>query len=150
MGKIKGGNLMLFLNGKSIAFATSHTLSISGDTQDTSNKDEGGGLWGANEVSTYTWTVSTENMYADSGLSDNSSTYSDLFKLIGKEPVEAVFAVKSETDNTIPATGGWTPKVPKYTGKLVLTSLELNAPNGEYATFSAEFQGVGELREVTA
>lgn len=148
MGKIKGGNLMLFVNGKSIAFATSHTLSISGDTQDTSNKDEGGGLWGSNEVSTYTWTVSTENMYADTGLSDSSSTYSDLFNLIGKEPVDAVFAVKTETANTIPATGGWTPKVPKYTGKIVITSLELNAPNGEYATFTAEFQGVGELKEV--
>ena len=37
--KIKGGDLMLFVNGKSIAFATSHTLSISTDTVDTSNKD---------------------------------------------------------------------------------------------------------------
>ena len=47
MSKIKGGDMMLFVNGKSIAYATSHTLSISGDTQDTSNKDEGGGDWAA-------------------------------------------------------------------------------------------------------
>ena len=45
MSKIKGGDMMLFVNGKSIAYATSHTLSISGDTQDTSNKDAGGGDW---------------------------------------------------------------------------------------------------------
>ena len=35
MSKIKGGDMMLFLNSKSIAYATSHTLTISGDTQDT-------------------------------------------------------------------------------------------------------------------
>ena len=40
MSKIKGQELMLFLGGKSIAYATSHTLEISAETSDTSNKDE--------------------------------------------------------------------------------------------------------------
>lgn len=45
MSKIKGGDLMLFLGGKSIAYATTHSLEITGETTDTSNKDEGGGDW---------------------------------------------------------------------------------------------------------
>ena len=57
MSKIKGGDMMLFLNSKSIAYATSHTLTISGDTQDTSNKDEGGGDWASSEIGKLSWTA---------------------------------------------------------------------------------------------
>lgn len=42
MSVIKGGDLMLFVGGKSIAYATSHTLSISAGTKETSSKDSGG------------------------------------------------------------------------------------------------------------
>ena len=42
MSVIKGGDLMLFVGGKSIAYATSHTLSISADTKENSSKDSGG------------------------------------------------------------------------------------------------------------
>ena len=42
MSVIKGGDLMLFVNGKSIGFATSHTLSISAETKETTSKDSGG------------------------------------------------------------------------------------------------------------
>ena len=45
MSKIQGSDLMLFVDDKSIAYATNHTLEISGETQDTSNKDEGAGGW---------------------------------------------------------------------------------------------------------
>ena len=42
-----------------------------------------------------------------------------------------------------------TSKVPKYTGKAIITKLELQAPNGEFATYSVELSGVGELKKVT-
>ncbi len=42
--------------------------------------------------------------------------------------------------------GGWTPVTTgQYKGKVVITSLELNAPNGDNATFTASFEGVGAL-----
>lgn len=50
MTKIKGSDLMLFVAGKSVAYATSHTLSVSADTTDTSNKDEGGGGWASSDI----------------------------------------------------------------------------------------------------
>lgn len=53
--KQKGGDMMLFLSTKSIAYATSHTLEITGETSDTSNKDEGGGDWSAQEVNLLSW-----------------------------------------------------------------------------------------------
>ena len=42
MAIIKGGDLMLFVGGKSIGYATNHTLSINADTKETSTKDSGG------------------------------------------------------------------------------------------------------------
>lgn len=143
MSKIKGGDMMLFIGGKSIAYATSHTLEITAETTDTSNKDEGAGDWNTSEINSLSWTASSENLYSVDGQGDN---YSDLFDImIAKEPVQAVFAKKSSTAADVP-TGGWTASTSDtYTGKVVITSLSLNAPNGENATFTAQFQGVGAL-----
>lgn len=149
MSKIQGGNLMLFLGGESIAYATNHTLEISGETKDTSNKDEGAGSWASEEVGLLSWTVSTENLYSEDG---EGKVYADLFDLmVAKEPIAAVFSLKSQADSvtTVPE-GGWTSSTPKYTGNVIITSLSLNAPNGEYATFSANFSGVGALTKVNA
>lgn len=146
MSKIQGGDMMLFIDGKSIAYATSHTLEINGETTDTSNKDEGGGDWASSEVSILSWQASSENLYSVDGEGDK---FEDLFDLmVAKTPITAVFAKKSQTATDVP-TGGWTAGTPKYGGKLVITNLSLNAPNGEYATFTAQFQGVGALTKVT-
>lgn len=146
MSKIQGGDLMLFVDNKSIAYATSHTLEISGETQDTSNKDEGGGDWASNEVSKLSWTASSDNLYSVDGEGDN---FEDLFDLmVAKEPIDAVFAKKAENATDVP-TGGWTAAATGYKGKVVITSLSLNAPNGEYATYTVQFQGVGALTKKT-
>lgn len=145
MSKINGSDLMLFVDNKSIAYATSHTLEISGETQDTSNKDEGAGGWASNEVSLLSWSVTSENLYSTDG---QGNAYEDLFDLmIAKTPVDAVFAVKSQSTTDVP-TGGWTPATSGYKGKIVITSLSLNAPHGEYATYTVNAQGVGALTKL--
>ncbi len=64
MAITKGGDLMLFVGGKSIAYATNHTLSISADTKETSTKDSGG-LWQTSEVGMLSWSCSSENLIGD-------------------------------------------------------------------------------------
>ena len=147
---------MLFISGKALAFATSHTLSITAETQDTSNKDEGGGKWAAEEVKMLSWTATSDNFYCVSdtnGKADDNSTYSDIYDaMMAGTPIDAVFAAKTETVNDVSdvteTNKAWTPKVPKYTGKAIITKLELQAPNGEFATYSVELSGVGELKMV--
>ena len=148
MRKIKGQELMLFLGGKSIAYATSHTLEISAETADTSNKDEGGGDWASSEISKLSWTASSENLFTTDG---NGASYDALFDyMINKTPIDAVFGLKKETAVDVPTTGWTAATTGVYTGKVVITSLSLNAPNGEYATYSVQFTGVGELKKKTA
>ena len=145
MSKIKGGDLMLFVDGKSIAYATSHTLEINADTVETSNKDEGGGNWASSEVNMLNWAATSENLYSVDG---EGNEFDDLFDLmVAKTPIAAVFSKKSQDVEDVP-TGGWSPAVPKYSGNVIITSLSLNAPNGEYATYTANFQGVGKLEKI--
>ena len=93
MSKIQGGDLMLFVGTKSIAYATNHTLEISGETQDTSNKDEGGGGWASNEVSLLSWSATSDNLYSVDGEGDQ---FDDLFTaMVNKTQLNAVFAKKS-------------------------------------------------------
>ena len=63
---IKGRDLMLFINGKSIAFATSHSLSISMDTTETTSKDSGG-KWGKSNVGKKRGGGKTENLFSKKG-----------------------------------------------------------------------------------
>ena len=53
--KIKGQELMLFVSGSSIAYATNHTLNVSAELADVSNKDEGSGDWKVQEVKQMSW-----------------------------------------------------------------------------------------------
>lgn len=178
MAIIKGGDLMLFLNKEaagstkenpkyekvSIGYATSHSLSISADTKETSTKDSGG-KWQTSEVGIISWTASSENLYANDA---QGFGYSDLFDImVSRTPIDAVFGVEGNSKNleadkkdNVP-TGGWTidprtadtdgvKRFPRYEGKVIITSIELNAPNGEDASFTVQFQGTGALKKVEA
>lgn len=141
---IKGDELMVFKGTQALAFATAHTLSITGNTIDIASKDHG--FWGASEVGNITWECTTENLYTESG-------YDDLFdSMVDKTPIEIVFAKASNYDaNGLVSVGGTTEAWAKgagYKGKAVVTSLTANANTGENATYSATFTGCGPLTKV--
>lgn len=151
---IKGENLMVFTGGKSIAFATSHTLELSLDSREISTKDSGG-KWSEAEAGKISWSMQTENLVGNPG---EGKGYDDLLDLmIAREPIDVVFALEGDSTNydagkldAVP-TGGWSAKATNgRKGKAIITSLSLNAPNGEYATMSATFQGVGALEKLGA
>lgn len=151
MGKpINGSDLMLFLKGDaedfvSIAFATSHSLSLSTETVEISSKDNGG-KWTSKAARKRSWTVNTENLFSLDGEGKN---FADLFKLWsdGTE-IDVVFNLEKDyatKADEVPV-GGWKPLTTgQYKGKVIITSLEVNAPNGDNATYTATFEGVGAL-----
>lgn len=142
---IKGDDLMLFdAQGKSLAFATSHQLSISADAVETSSKD--GGVWGSNEVNKISWEITSENLYTD-------NAYDELFsKMIAREAITVYFGTKKENDPEKTVADGdydaWT-GAKGYTGKVLITSLTANASTGENATFSVTLTGTGKINKVT-
>lgn len=142
---IKGDELMVFKGGSALAYATSHTLSITGNTIDIASKDNG--YWGSSDIGNITWEMSTENLYTD-------SDYDALFTaMVNKTPVTLVFAKAGNYDaNGLASEGGsvqaWTASG-GYTGSAVITSLTINANTGENATYSATFTGKGAITKVS-
>ena len=150
---INGSDLMVFLKGDStdyisIAFATSHSLSLSTETVETSSNDTGG-EWVAQAPRKLSWTTTTENLFSVEG---EGKVFTDLFDLwTNRTEVELVFGLEKDYQtkaDEVPE-GGWTPVTTgQYKGKAIITSLEVNAPNGDNATFTATFTGVGALTKV--
>lgn len=151
----KGADIMVFVKQdgifKSIAHATSHTLNLTGETTEVNSKDYG--EFGASEVNKINWEITSENLMTED--------YETLFDLmLAKTKVDLVFGMKSintgieeQTDPSAPnyytpknnASGGYQGA---KTGKAYITSLQQNAPNGENATFSVTFTGVGAISRV--
>lgn len=146
---VDGSNIMLFTyetNGyKSIAHGTSHTLSLSADTESINTKDAG--IYGMNEVSKINWQITADHMYTNDG-------YNTFFsKMVAKTPFTVVFGLKSDTeiagtpaDVNISTDGNWTANSSYvYSGQAVISSLDWNADAGSKSTVSVTLQGQGAI-----
>jgi predicted secreted protein len=148
---LRGTDLMVFTDvmgsstSKSIAYATNHTLSLTANSQEISTKDSGGGKWLEMNLQKLSWSATSENLYSYDG---SGSNYNDLFeKMLTREPLKLVFALENSTTKPdVVPTAGWAPvTAPRYTGSAYITDLQLNAPDGDNASFTVTFTGTGAL-----
>ena len=159
---IKGDDLMLFngTTGKSYAYATAHTLTITAETADTSSKDHG--VWTGNEVAKISWEITSENLYTSEGF---DSLFDDM---INRKPIDVAFGLKQQgaADKTVADENysNWTPEYntdatgeptapsgdtttkDMYKGSAYITSLTANANTGENATYSVTLTGTGSIK----
>ena len=147
MGNIvKGKKLMVWVKSgegsyTSIGYATNHTLSTSASTISVSHKDledAGSGKWDDQDIDTLSWTITSENFYANTA---------DLFGYYAAGTVlDLKFGVAADSSTGVP-TGGWA--VPStgtvLQGKAIISSIDVNAPVDENASFSITFTGKGAL-----
>ena len=143
---IFGEELQLFLDGKSIAKAKTHTLTITSDTIDVSSKDDG--FYGASIPGKINWEISAENIYTE-------KAFDELYaKAQARQVFDVVFGrVANYNAEGLGENENWSPDSVKhttYTGKVTLTNMTLNANNGEVTSFSATLKGVGALKQVKA
>lgn len=142
---IKGNQLMLFIGGKSIAFATSHTLTLTADTSDVKTKDHG--LWGSSEITGLNWEITSENLYTDGAAGTLEAAWKAGTQL------DVAFGLASNwTANGLdnPGTDNYTPAAGVQTGKAIITNLSYNAAAGENATLSVTLKGVGTFGAATS
>ena len=122
---IFGEELQLFLGGKSIAKAKTHTLTITSDTIDVSSKDDG--FYGASIPGKINWEISAENIYTE-------KAFDELYaKAQARQVFEVVFGrVANYNVEGLGELDAWTPDTVKhttYTGKVTLTNMTLNTNN---------------------
>ena len=104
----------------------------------------------------YSWSTSSENMVSDG--SENGHNYNTLFDMfLKREKVKIAFSLQtdnidyaSKLDSDFQApSAGWTYDAANhYEGDAIITSLSLTAQNGEYATYTVQFQGCGALKKI--
>lgn len=140
---IFGEELQLFLDGKSIAKAKTHTLTITSDTIDVSSKDDG--FYGASIPGKINWEIAAENIYTE-------KAFDELYaKAHARQVFEVVFGrVANYNAEGLGDQESWSADSVKhttYTGKVTLTNMTLNANNGEVTSFSATLKGVGALKQ---
>lgn len=98
------------------------------------------------------WSVSSESLVSVSTYAKGKNFKSLMDLYLAGEPVEIVFDGIAESG--VPDTGyepdGTGDGFQGYQGKALITSLTLNAPLDDNASYTVEFQGDGELKEYTA
>lgn len=139
----KGKNLMLFIGGKSIAGATTCSLSLQMNTSEITNKDTAAAMTDI-EPTTMNGTLHTENMFCSVA---EGKSYYDLFDAMkAKTKVAWKLQPATDGDQSVP-TGGFTPQsgAEGLSGYGYITALEQNAPNGEIATFTCDITVTGDI-----
>jgi hypothetical protein len=146
---LKGSVLMVFVNDNPIAFATSHSLSITSNTTEISTKDHG--LNPGVLVQSQTFEVTCENLASAESI---NALFNALDKAKSNETVTLKFAKPGNwADKGIVGGNGqsenWSDSAADTViiaqGEALITSFSLNAPSGDNATLSATFTGVGPL-----
>lgn len=142
----EGGNIMLFAyttgGYKSVAHASSHTLSLSADSEEINTKDAGGFAW--TEPGKINWEISVDSFYTNEGYSFFMG------KMLAKEDFKVCFGPKAESDDSpsvnLNSDGNWTPASSYvYYGTVGITSLDWTAAQGSKSTFTATLVGKGSL-----
>lgn len=126
---------------KSMAHATNHTLNLSRNELDVSDKDSG--EFGDTELGQISWDIQSENTV----VIEDYETMLDAF--LAGEVLDLVFGLKQEAQQEAPA-AGWTPGTGGYEGKAVITSMTANAPAADKATYNVTFKGKGALTKRTS
>lgn len=142
---VLGKDLMLFVDNKALALATSCKLGLSAETIDTQSKDSG--IWMKKDVKKLSWNASSDNLFSADA---EANSYDKLFALfVAHKAITLNFGVISNANENEMPSAGWALAPGSYTGKAIITSLEANAPDGDKATYSISFEGTGPLKKDT-
>lgn len=143
---ILGNELFVFdaSTGTPLAYSTECSLSVSADNIDCSNKMSG--WWASAIPGTLSWEISTSAMYSSAA----DWGYGHMFEAMkDRTPYKIRFGLVENygaiTDYTDPDNYVLDTAKEYYEGFAYITSLEMNAGNGEVASFSITFTGDGAL-----
>lgn len=151
---VYGGSMALFVNtsgttAQPLAFSTSAKLDVSVATREISSKDHG--LYTERVASKISWNASSDALVTELMTISGATyqTYDELYTLmVAAKPVAFAFASMSGTYGAYGATMKTGNK--KFTGLAIITSLSLNAPDQDNASYSVTLDGTGILTMATA
>ena len=139
MGVIKGQNLRIKLGTKYVAFATSCTVHVSAQLEESSTKDSTNG-WQKQEITGMNWDISVDALYSVDTDASGVNGVDALDLILAQQQIDVEFTQAEGEKNRVPATGDI-----KYSGKAWVNDVSVNAPNRQNTTYTLQATGDGEL-----
>lgn len=131
---INGSDIILSVEGKEIACATSHTIELTNATREVACK--GSGDFTSAEYGRFSWTVSTDALL-NLGAGATFMSYADLMQLM---LAKTVVSIESKYDQDGDDTNTMT-----VTGDCIITSISQASPDNDNASYSVSLTGRGPL-----
>ena len=139
MGVIKGQNLRIKLGTKYVAFATSCTVHVSAQLEESSTKDSTNG-WQKQEITGMNWDISVDALYSVDTDATGVNGVDALDLILAQQQIDVEFTQAAGEKNRVPETG-----VIKYSGKAWVNDVSVNAPNRQNTSYTLQATGDGEL-----
>lgn len=139
MGVIKGQNLRIKLGTKYVAFATSCTVHVSAQLEESSTKDSTNG-WQKQEITGMNWDISVDALYSVDADATGVNGADALDLILAQQQIDVEFTQAAGEKNRVPETGDI-----KYSGKAWVNDVSVNAPNRQNTSYTLQATGDGEL-----
>jgi predicted secreted protein len=142
-GVLEGIDLILSVGGKALGYSTGCKVSTSTETGERITKEATSGKWKEKYVKSFSETITADGVVLKEADSSRP-TYEELKAMQLKgEAIEAQYAVREGASREGSKTGG-------YSGKYIITSLELDGQAGDDAKYSVTLENCGEVKAVAA
>ena len=153
--KINGKSVMMRVNGKTIALATSCSMSTTTQITESKTKDDAKGPGG--DFDFIDWSMSSENLVGSNENVTGQMLYDELLALqVAGTKVNVSMELVQNADGAVPSTD-WQPDTATtktgyapYGGEAWIESVNLNNPVDGKSTVSINFKGAGPLGKISA
>lgn len=133
---LDGTDLILSSMGNALGFSTGCKVSTSAETGERKTKEASSGKWKEQYVKSFSEQITADGVVLTNG-TDEVPTYDQLKAAMLKgEPIDAAYNLRDGDKRTGKTAGG-------YSGKYIITSLELDAQAGDDAKYSITLQNSG-------
>lgn len=139
---LDGTDLILSIDGKALAYSSTCKISTQAETGERLHKERGGGAWKEKFVKSFSESITAEGMALRNADAEHPAYDQLKDAMLAKKPVTAHYGVRDGEGREGKAAGG-------YSGKFVITSLELDGPAGDDAKYSVSLENSGAVTKVS-
>ena len=139
----KGQNLRLLLGGKCVAFATSCTVHVSLNLEESSSKDSTNNFTEQTPTG-ISWDMSCDALYSVDADATGVNGINSLDTVLAQQKVQVQFEETTGEKNRVAVTGGAV-----YSGYAWVNDISINAPNRQNVSYTIQLTGDGQLEKST-
>lgn len=139
---LNGIDLILSVGGNALGYSTGCKISTSTETGERVTKEASAGKWKEKYVKSFSETISADGVVLTDGTTE-MPTYDQLKDMqMAGEPVDCSYNVREGSTREGKSAGG-------YSGKYLITSLELDGQAGDDAKYSVQLENCGAVQKVS-